>query len=141
MTISCVDKTCQQQSASSPFSSSKEEDDEDTNKVVSTVQRILKESDKEPCTINKLKGWCTRNYYSGPTPLDLQYEERGQFGANSFDGTTLYEWNIGGNSEYEILSTLYEMVMAATAYKSKNMTASHTTIALWFYRRTKKLAG
>ena len=100
MKISCVDKICQNTSSSS---SSSEEEDDDDNKIVSTVQKILNVSDKEFPTINKLNRWTTRNYYSRPTPPDIPYEEKGHFRASHFDGTTLYEWNIDGKAEHEII--------------------------------------
>lgn len=59
----------------------------------------------------------TRNYYPRPTPPDIQYEERAKFHTKSYDGTSIYEWNIVGKSEYEILNTLQEMGMAKIAYK------------------------
>ena len=31
-----------------------------------------------------------RNYYSRPSPPDLQYEERGTFTMNHFDGQSVY---------------------------------------------------
>ena len=59
----------------------------------------------------------------------MQYEERGSFEASHFAGDAVYEWNIDGKSEHEILSTLHEMVMAATAYKAKDMKGSHIATA------------
>jgi len=47
-----------------------------------------------------------RNYYSRPSPPDLQYEERGTFSIDHFDGQSVYTWNIDGKSEHEILNTL-----------------------------------
>ena len=63
----------------------------------------------------------TRNYYPRPTPPDIQYEEKAIF-KSSYDGTSVYEWNIDGKSEYEILNTLQEIGMAVTAYKTKQVT-------------------
>jgi len=83
MKISFVDKIYQNTSSSS---SSKEEEEDDDDKVVSIVQQIFNELDKELPTINKLNGWTTSNYYSRPTPADIQFETRGHFGASHFDG-------------------------------------------------------
>lgn len=69
----------------------------------------------------------TRNYYSRPTPPDIQYEERSKFQTSKYDGKSLYEWNIDGKAEYEILNTLQEMGMARLAYKIRN--ADEKTIA------------
>ena len=54
----------------------------------------------------------TRNYYSKPTPLDIQYEERKWYWENSYDGHGVHEWNIDGKSEYEIINTLKNKIMA-----------------------------
>jgi len=62
-----------------------------------------------------------RNYYSRPSPPDLQYEERGTFSMNHFDGQSVYTWNLDGKSEHEILNTLQEMTMAITAYKARRL--------------------
>lgn len=63
----------------------------------------------------------TRNYYPRPTHLDLQYEERRDIAQSSYDGNTIYEWNIDGILEHQILNILQEMAMAASAYKSKKV--------------------
>ena len=84
-------------------------------------------------TINKLRNWKqgnTRNYYPRPTSLDLQYEERGSFTSSHFDGTPIYQWNIDEKSEHEILSTLQEMTIAVTAYKSKRFTGEQAATGL-----------
>ena len=61
------------------------------------------------------------NYYSRPSPPDLQYEERGTFSMNHFDGQSVYTSNIDGKSEHEILNTLQEMTMACVAYKARRL--------------------
>ena len=62
----------------------------------------------------------TRNYYPRPTPPDLQYEERHTLVQSRYDGSCIYEWNIDGCSEYQIINLLQEMTMASNAYKSHN---------------------
>ncbi|GKC61713.1 reverse transcriptase domain-containing protein, partial [Tanacetum coccineum] len=62
----------------------------------------------------------TRNYYPRPTPPDMQYEERQGLTQARYDGTTIYEWNIDGQTEYQILNLLQEMTMASNAYKTRN---------------------
>ena len=61
----------------------------------------------------------TRNYYPRPTPPDLQYEEWSQIFQSKYDGDDIYEWNIDGVSDHQVLNILQEMIMASTAYKSK----------------------
>jgi len=39
----------------------------------------------------------------------MQFEERGTFSMNHFDGQSVYTWNIDGKSECEILNTSQEM--------------------------------
>ncbi|KAG2684687.1 hypothetical protein I3760_10G086900 [Carya illinoinensis] len=58
----------------------------------------------------------TKNWYSRPTPPDLQYEERGSHSQFSVSADQMYAWNIDGFSEQEILNTLNRMSMVAIAY-------------------------
>ncbi|KAG6667487.1 hypothetical protein CIPAW_01G104600 [Carya illinoinensis] len=58
----------------------------------------------------------TKNWYSRPTPPDLQYEERGLCSQFSVSADQMYEWNIDGFSEQEILNTLNHISMVAVAY-------------------------
>ena len=61
----------------------------------------------------------TINYYPRPTPLDLQYEERNQITQSKYDEDDIYEWNIDGVSEHQVLNILQEIIMASTTYKSR----------------------
>ena len=61
----------------------------------------------------------TRNFYIRPTPPDLQYEERSQIVRSKYDGDGIYEWNIDGVSDHQVLNILQEMIMAFTTYKSR----------------------
>ena len=42
-----------------------------------------------------------KNWYSKPTPPDLQFEERYTFVNSSYSPNLIYEWNIDGMSKYE----------------------------------------
>ena len=64
----------------------------------------------------------TRNFYSRPTPPDLQFEERELTIRNAYNAESLYEWNIDGILQYEILNELPEMLMVSNVYKSNNKT-------------------
>nr|CAN84177.1 hypothetical protein VITISV_023698 [Vitis vinifera] len=66
-----------------------------------TVMRII--NNQEPPR--------TRNYYPRPTFPDMQYEERNQYTQASYTSGTIYEWNIDGMTEYNILTKLQEMTM------------------------------
>ena len=58
----------------------------------------------------------TENWYSKPTPPDMQFEER--FFQTQFSVSTdkLYEWNIDGLPEQEIINKMSHMSMVANAY-------------------------
>ncbi|RDX67600.1 hypothetical protein CR513_53507, partial [Mucuna pruriens] len=45
--------------------------------------------------VNKLRNYPKlRNYYPRPSPVDVQFEERGELVQNSFSGSEIVEWNI-----------------------------------------------
>ncbi|RVW30385.1 RING finger and transmembrane domain-containing protein 2 [Vitis vinifera] len=68
------------------------------------------------------KDW---NYYPRPTFPDMQFEERNQYTQASYTSGTIYEWNIDGMIEYNILTKLQEMTMVSTAYKLNNRLPDH----------------
>ena len=67
----------------------------------------------------------TKNWYPRPTPPDLQFEERNsnQFSVSS---SKLYEWNINGLAEQEILNKIQHMTMVASNYLNEGH--SHTEV-------------
>ena len=67
----------------------------------------------------------TRNYYPRPTFPDMQYEERNQYTQASYTSDTIYEWNIDGMTEYNILTKFQEMTMISTTYKLNNRLSNH----------------
>ncbi|KAL6338402.1 hypothetical protein AAG906_020486 [Vitis piasezkii] len=75
--------------------------------------------------INNLEAFKTRNYYPRPTFPDMQFEERNQYTQASYTSGTIYEWNIDGMTEYNILTKLQEMTMVSTAYKLNNRLPDH----------------
>ena len=58
----------------------------------------------------------TKNWYSRPTPLDLQYEEPNLNNLFFVSAKKLYEWNIDGLSEDQILQKLNHLSMVANSY-------------------------
>ncbi|CAL9001837.1 unnamed protein product, partial [Prunus brigantina] len=58
----------------------------------------------------------TKNWYSRPTPPDIQFEERNFQTQFSVSSDKLYEWNIDGLSEQEIFNKLQHMSMVANSY-------------------------
>ena len=67
----------------------------------------------------------TKNWYPRPTPPDLQFEEMNghQFSVSS---GKLYEWNIDGLAEQEILNKIQHMTMVANNYVNEGR--SHTEV-------------
>ena len=53
----------------------------------------------------------TKNWYSRPTPPDMQFEERVFQTQFSVSADKLYEWNIDGLSEQEIINKMSHMVL------------------------------
>ena len=122
---SCIDKTCVQ---NQDIETESEDSEEET--ITELAQNF---EDENPLEINKIKyenTSATRNYYTKPTPPDLQFEERGTFATNHFDGQSIYTWNIDGKAEHELLSTLQEMTMAVTTYRTKGLDSKTQAIAI-----------
>ena len=62
----------------------------------------------------------TKNWYSRPTPPDMQFEER-VFQTQFFvSADKLYEWNIDGLSEQEIINKMGHMSMVGIAYQNNH---------------------
>ncbi|KAK5785755.1 hypothetical protein PVK06_040371 [Gossypium arboreum] len=70
--------------------------------------------------INKM-AWkeSKRLYYPKITTPDLYIEEKPIF-QNKYKANTIYEWNIDGMFEYNIISLLQQMTMVSNAYKTQN---------------------
>ena len=58
-------------------------------------------------------------YYPRATFLDIVQEESNQSIQNSYSANAVYEWNIDGVSDYNILKILQQMAMVANIYKAK----------------------
>ena len=103
-------------------------------------------SDQEDDQINRIKyqkSWQqgTRNYYPRPTFPDLQYEER-LLQRAMYNDTFIYEWNIDGLFEHEILNVLRQMMMATTAYLTDNDDHNAAQLLLsGFFGTLKSLVG
>jgi len=124
---SCLDKTCVQNNNTETESNDSEEDDE------AEIEELAQNFEESSLAINKIRyenTSATRNYYTKPTPPDLQFEDRGTFATNHFDGQSIYTWNIDGKAEHELLSTLQEMTMAMTTYRIKGLDSKTQAIAI-----------
>ena len=62
----------------------------------------------------------TKNWYSKPTPPDMQFEERYFQTQFSISANKLYEWNIDGLSEQEIINIMSHMSMVGIAYQNNH---------------------
>ena len=62
----------------------------------------------------------TKNRYSKPTPPDMQFEERSFQTQFSVFADKLYEWNIDGLSEQEIINKMGHMSMVGIAYQNNH---------------------
>ena len=60
----------------------------------------------------------TKNWSPKPTPPDLQFEERHAYVNSSYLPDLIYEWNIDGMSEFEIINLLHEMTLLTNVYKN-----------------------
>ncbi|CAL9012510.1 unnamed protein product [Prunus brigantina] len=58
----------------------------------------------------------TKNWYPKPTSPDIQFEERNNMSQFSVSSDKLYEWNIDGLSEQEIMNKLTHISMVANSY-------------------------
>ena len=91
--------------------------------------------------INNLEAFKTRNYYPRPTFPDMQFEERNQYTQASYTSGTIYEWNIDGMTEYNILTKLQEMTMVSTAYKLNNRLSNRVVTQTLVVGFTSQLKG
>ena len=71
----------------------------------------------------------------------MQYEERNQYTQASYTSGTIYEWNIDGMTEYNILTKLQEMTMVSIAYKLNNRLSDHVVAQTIVVRFTGQLKG
>ncbi|XLU74960.1 hypothetical protein S245_034013, partial [Arachis hypogaea] len=60
--------------------------------------------------------------YNRVSSLDLALEER-ELGFVSFNANNVYEWNIDGETEYNIMSMLQHMTMVGTSYQATHETS------------------
>ena len=110
--------------------------DSDTNSISS------KQSKTCPNELNKLK-WKDpqKLYYSKTTPPDLLLEEKPQIFHNKYQANAIYEWNIDGMSEYNLLQLLQQMTMVSNAYKTQSSSSDHAIAQLLVAGFTGQLKG
>ena len=62
----------------------------------------------------------TKNWYSKPTPPDMQFEERSFQTQFYVSADKIYEWNINGLSEQEIINKMGHLSMVGIAYMNNH---------------------
>ena len=65
----------------------------------------------------------TKNWYSRPTPPNMQFEEGAFQTQFSVSVDRLYEWNIDGLFEKEIINKMSHMSMVGIAYQNNKYQA------------------
>jgi hypothetical protein len=102
-----------------------------TNSDIRTLEKNFGKTDLEPklqrIFDNSKPFNITKNWYSRPTPPDLQFEERFLQSQFSVLSDKIYEWNIDGLSKQELLNKMNHMSMVANAYDT-NQNLSHSEI-------------
>ncbi|KAH9745324.1 hypothetical protein KPL70_004029 [Citrus sinensis] len=76
------------------------------------------------------------------TPLDLAIDNRpSALNQSRYNTSSVYEWNIDGMSEYNILGLLQQMTMAANAYKTQAGTSNRAISEILIAGFTGQLKG
>ncbi|KAH9679064.1 hypothetical protein KPL71_025962 [Citrus sinensis] len=76
------------------------------------------------------------------TPLDIAIDNRpSALNQSRFNASSVYEWNIDGMSEYNILGLLQQMTMAANAYKTQQETFDKAIAEIFIAGFTGQLKG
>ena len=106
--------------ASSSSSRTSSESEKEIEKLENQFQGLEVNRLHQPTPIT-----LTKNWYPRPTPPDLQFEERNghQF---SVSFGKLYEWNIDGLAEQEILNKIQHITMVAKNYVNEG--CSHSEV-------------
>ena len=107
----------------------------DKGKGINNIDdNIQTETDEENIEINRIKRnfqQSKKTYYPRHSPPDLLFEEHHKFpSTNFYNGEGIYEWNIDGRSEYEMMNLFQEMGMASIAYKAKGLSDKQSCILL-----------
>jgi hypothetical protein len=96
-------------------SSSEATSDEEITKLEKAFGKIQRMTTKKPNPTT-----FTKNWYPRPTPPDMQFEERSFQHQFSVSANKLYEWNIDGLSEQEVLNKLSHLTMVANSYMTNH---------------------
>jgi hypothetical protein len=91
-------------------SNSETTSDEEIDKLEKAFGKLQRITNKKPNPTS-----FTKNWYPRPTPSDMQFEERNFQHQFSVFADKLYEWNIDGLSEQEVLNKLSQLSMVANS--------------------------
>jgi hypothetical protein len=97
------------------FSNSKTTSDEEINKLKKSFGKLQKITNKKPNPTSFTKNWYTR-----PTPPNMQFKERKFQHQFLVSADKLYEWNIDRLSEQEVLNKLSHLSMVANSYMTNH---------------------
>ena len=89
--------------------------DEKIDKLEKAFSKLQRITNKKPNPTTFTKDW-----YSKPTPPDMQFEERRFQHQFSVSVDKLYEWNIDELSEQKVLNKLSHLTMVANSYMTNN---------------------
>jgi hypothetical protein len=89
--------------------------DEEIDKLEKAFGKLQRITNKKPNPTT-----FTKNWYPRPTPPDMQFEERSFQHQFSMFADKLYEWNIDGLSEQEVLNKLSHLTMVANSYMTNH---------------------
>jgi hypothetical protein len=96
-------------------SNSERTSDEEIDKLEKAFGKLQRITNKKPNPTT-----FTKNWYPRPTPPDMQFEERSFQHQFSVFADKLYEWNIDGLSEQEVLNKLSHLTMVANSYMTNH---------------------
>ena len=100
---------------------SNEHTDSDTVSSVSTKKIFGNDLPEIKRFVGNLKPMSfTKNWFSRPTPPNMQFEERVCQTQFSVSADKLYEWNIDGLFEQEIINKMSHMSMVGIAYQNNH---------------------
>jgi len=106
------------------FSDEDSDKEPTTDELITQLENLTIDEDTFP-SINRISNnrkvqfKSKKPYYPRPSPVDLLHEEDLPLN-QQFDGSSIYEWNLDGFSEYQIYKLVHHMLMAATAYSAND---------------------
>nr|KAJ0210930.1 hypothetical protein LSAT_V11C400196350 [Lactuca sativa] len=95
---------------------------DDINQLTNDFSNLNKIHQSKQSIFGKNPKPTIKNYWNRPSLPNVQLKEQTfQFDRSQY-GNSVYEWNIDGHSEHQIMNIVQGMTMAANAYKAHNNT-------------------